>query len=439
MEESDAPGAVTRVFLRNEGELLVVRSRDGVWDALSLQGTGRESDDEALRRQVAAVTGVDVTALVVARRGDPQTIETSTSAFDPGERENDHQPTGENEERSDGSRVAAERTVRPVLIDSSTRQLPDLSVETRWIHATALRRCETAPGLWTSYDRVAPTVRSIAADDEHGAATLSIRALEVLRDRAGVLVEEGESDPGELIALAQRLLRSRPSMAVVRNRLARVLATGEDPAGIESAAIDGIERATAADREAAFRAAGIVDGATVLTLSRSGTVLEALGTGTAARVFVAESRPAMEGVDVATALADELSVTVHTDAAVAHVLATESIEAVLVGADTILPDGRVVNKTGTRAAALAASREDVPVYAVAATDKITTRESVNLESGNAGAVYDGDAAIDVLNPTFDVTPAAAIEGIITEQGVLSPDTVMEVAEELEDVIATAGF
>jgi hypothetical protein len=53
-------------------------------------------------------------------------------------------------------------------------------------------------------------------------------------------------------------------------------------------------------------------------------------------------------------------VTVHTDAAVAHVLATHDVDAVVVGADAVLSDGRVVNKTGTRAAAIAAANEGGP-------------------------------------------------------------------------------
>ena len=307
-----------------------------------------------------------------------------------------------------------------------------------------------------------PTVHSIAADTDHGAATLSLLALEVLSTRAQVLLEEREaadsnsnsststssssdSDSNlppseqaaewdELTSLARRLLSARPSMAVLRNRVNRAMASVDadrrHAGGLLAAVTDEIDRAREADKTAAANAASHATG-TVLTLSRSATVLEALQAGEPDRVFVAESRPAHEGIAVAEALADDLPVTVHTDAAVAHLLSQEPIDCLLVGADTILADGRLVNKTGTRGAALAAAYEGIPVCAVAATDKITDR-GLNLEFGSQSAVYDGDAPVDIINPTFDVTPADALEGIITERGALLPAEIAPIARELAE-------
>ncbi len=196
-------------------------------------------------------------------------------------------------------------------------------------------------------------------------------------------------------------------------------------------ALSNVDRALAADEAAAKNASERLEGS-VATLSRSGTVLEALRTSEPSRVFVAESRPAREGIDVAETLAETTAsaVTVHTDAATAYVLAGEDVDRVVVGADTVLPDGAVVNKTGTRALAIAADREGIPVSVVAATDKVSTREAVNLESGDRSAVYAGDASIDVLNPTFDVTPADCVSEIVTERGALEPDAVGDLAAEL---------
>lgn len=282
-----------------------------------------------------------------------------------------------------------------------------------------------------------PTVRSIAADDEHGAATLSIRALEVLYNRAQLLLDERD-DTGpepvdewdELASLARRLLEARPSMAVLRNRVNRAMASVEtrDAAAVLESTQTEIDRAREADERAAANASTHAGG-TVLTLSRSATVREAIRAGSPDRVFIAESRPACEGVDVAEDIAEDVPVTVHTDAAMAHLLAREPIDHVLVGADTILADGRVVNKIGTRAAAITAAHESIPVFAVAASDKITSHE-VNLESGSRAAVYDGDAAIDVVNPTFDITPTACLSGVVTERGILSPAEIDTVATEL---------
>jgi translation initiation factor 2B subunit (eIF-2B alpha/beta/delta family) len=316
--------------------------------------------------------------------------------------------------------------------------LGDRFDETEWAAPTELRRRETAPGRWRAYDIVAPTVRSIAADDEHGSAYISLRALEVLRDRAATVVDEGGEDVDELVDLAARLRRARPSMAALHNRVNRAVAESDGtPAGIERAADEGIVRARRADADAASEAAARADDATVLTLSRSGTVLSALREADLRGLFVAESRPGNEGVGVAESLAADCSVTLHTDAAIAHVLHEEAVDMVLVGADTVLPDGSVVNKTGTRTAALAADPEDAALFAVAASDKVATEETVPLESGDRSAVYDGDAPLDVRNPTFDVTPPDLVDGVVTERGALSPEEVSEVAAELRDLAKRA--
>jgi translation initiation factor 2B subunit (eIF-2B alpha/beta/delta family) len=223
------------------------------------------------------------------------------------------------------------------------------------------------------------------------------------------------------------------------------------PEGVERAAHEGIGRALDADRRAARTMADRVTGECVLTLSRSGTVERALvgetpeaeteeGAGTGpTRVVVAESRPAREGVGVAERLADAgVDVTLVTDAAVAHVLSGglgHGIDRVVVGADTLFPDGSVLNKTGTRGVAMAASNEGVSVDVVAATDKVATTAAVEGEEGPAEAVYDGDADVDVANPTFDRTPAAFVDGVVTERGVLDAEGVAEVADELRALAA----
>ncbi|WP_247730503.1 NUDIX domain-containing protein [Halovivax limisalsi] len=459
--DSDSPNRdhVVTAFLRNRGEILVCRRSDavgtypGAWGGVS--GFAEADPDAQVRVEIREETGMPDETVSFVRSGRQLPVS------DPD--------------------IDREWVVHPYLFDVDTREieLSEEHTEAAWIPPTdlAVGDRETVPKLWETYERVAPTVRSIAADDEHGAAWLSIRALAVLRDRAGLLVRERESGPesvtdteshvpdttladerAELADLAERLLEARPSMAVLRNRVNRAMAEaagtsgngadGSDaPGGSDGAdwgaeavlesTIAGIERAVDADATAAERASEFATGR-VLTLSRSGTVREALRAGEPDRLFVAESRPGGEGVTVAEALADETSVTLCTDAAVAHVLATESIDAVLAGADTILPDGRVVNKTGTRAAALAAANEGVPVYAVAASEKVSTREAVNLESGDREAVYDGDAPIDVVNPTFDVTPAAAVTGIVTEDGVLEPAKVGAVATRLREYESWEG-
>lgn len=421
---TDATHVVT-AFLRHGGRILLLRRSDAVgtyrgqWGGVS--GYAEGDPDEQVWVEVDEETGL-ADAVDLVRTGRPVEFHDAD--------------------------LGRDWAVHPYLFDCERRDVvvSDEHVEYEWVHAPEIRRRETVPELWTAYERVTPSVRTIAADDEHGSAYLSILALEILRDRAPVVTDDPAGDgqaedtdaDDELSRLARRLIEARPAMAALRNRVNRVLATADGPDAVETVAADAIDRAVAADDGAARHAAAAVAGDRVLTLSRSGTVLAALqGVETdsedewpdpPAHVFVAESRPAREGIDVAETLADALPVTVHTDAAVGHVLAEESVDAVLVGADTVLPDGRVLNKTGTRTVAAAAAREDVPVLVVTAADKVSGENAVNREFGPGSDLYDGDAPVNVLNPTFDVTPADLVDGVVTERGTLSTDAVRDVAQ-----------
>jgi translation initiation factor 2B subunit (eIF-2B alpha/beta/delta family) len=420
---------VVTVFLRHRGDVLLLkRSQDvdsyaGKWGAVA--GHVENGDPEAsARAEIEEETGLTESQVSLVRAGDQFEVE--------------------DEERG------TTWTVHPFLFDAETQ-----SVETNWetgeadwVAPTAILRREVVPELWTSYRRIAPTILSIADDATRGSAALSEAALEVLRDRAGQLaVSEtvgAEEARERLVEVAERLLAARPSMAAVQNRVHRAMYESRPdftPLGVEGTAHAGIARAADADRRAAERAAEMVAGKRVLTLSRSGTVLDALrrafrSSEDAPSLVVAESRPAREGIGVAEALVEgggpneERDVTVCTDAAVPAILAEGDVDLVLVGADTVRPSGAVVNKTGTRAAALAAAREEVPFYAVCAADKIAAEEEDRAEEGGRRAVYDGTAGLHVRNPTFDVTPADLVTGgIVTERRTYAPADVAAVADD----------
>jgi translation initiation factor 2B subunit (eIF-2B alpha/beta/delta family)/ADP-ribose pyrophosphatase YjhB (NUDIX family) len=448
----DEPTDIVTVFLRNAGDVLLLRRSDevgsyaGRWGGVA--GHSEGDPDGAAHEEVREETGIDPATLELARRGDPFEFEDDEYAW----------------------------RVHPYLFDCPTREVePNYeTAEYEWVPPTEILRRETVPELWTSYDRVRPTPGTVATDTEYGSASLSLRALECLRDEAALAVERG-GDWGGLVSVARDLLDARPSMAVVANRVNRAMhraseggerdatkgsapkrrtgsESGTRPEGVSRNSERGAERpashatreprtpvavervASEAHREAreadAAAATPDPDWKRVLTLSRSGTVEEVLlDAPNLGEVFVAESRPDREGVGVAERLAGEIRVTLHTDAAVAHVLATREVDAVVVGADAVLADGSVVNKTGTRAAALSAAREGVPLCVVCAADKVTPDEEATLESGPRESVYDGDADVGVLNPTFDVTPPDLVSAVRTELGVLDTDDVREVARE----------
>ncbi|WP_276299926.1 NUDIX domain-containing protein [Halorussus lipolyticus] len=424
---------VVTCFLRNRGEVLLLRrseevgSYPGQWAGVA--GHAEDDPHRAARDEIAEETGL-LDACSLARAGVTFSFEDSEA-----------RSASERRAEPGDAGLATRWVVHPYLFDCDRRDAETdwETAEAEWVHPTEILRRETVPQLWTAYSRVGPTIQQVADDADHGSAYLSVRALEVLRDRAGSFAER---DPDadrwpQLVAIAERLLDARPSMSAVENRVNRAMSEADRNAGtasaVEESAREGIERAYRADEDAAENAADEIHSETVLTLSRSGTVLDALPA--ADRVLVAESRPAREGVGVAEELAEMENapdVTLHTDAAIGHALATEDVDAVVVGADAILPDGRVVNKTGTLLGALSADREAIDCYAVAASDKIRTDDTVHLDEGDPEDVYDGDAGIEVLNPTFDVTPAELVSEVITERGTLGADEIGDVSRELRE-------
>jgi translation initiation factor 2B subunit (eIF-2B alpha/beta/delta family) len=397
---------VVTVFLRRRGRTLLVRRSDAVgtyrgqWGGVSGYVEGDPAD-----------------ALVDARRE----LEEEVGVLDA-----THVRTGDPVEVVDGDR---EWTVHPFLFewnDTGDLTLNEELTTAEWVHPPTIFDRETVPALWDAYEAVAPTVADVRDDETHGSAYISIRALEVLRDRAAVA-----DDWNAVAAVARALRDARPSMAALATRVDRVMYEADrTPEAVRERARDAVDDAVRADEAAAANAADLLSG-TVLTLSRSGTVTETLLGARPERVVVAESRPACEGVDVAETLARAgLDVTLTTDAAVGYVLAEESVDAAVVGADTVFSDATVANKVGTRLLALAAARDEVPLYVVTARDKITPGDDeFHPEFGADDAVYDGDADVDVCNPTFDRTPPDLVTGVVTEGGVLDADGVAAVAAE----------
>jgi translation initiation factor 2B subunit (eIF-2B alpha/beta/delta family)/8-oxo-dGTP pyrophosphatase MutT (NUDIX family) len=395
---------VVTCFLRNRGEVLLLRRSEAVgsyrgkWGAVA--GYAEGSAEQAATREIAEETGL-ADSVELVRQGESFPVE--------------------------APELEKRWIVHPFLFDCGCRdfKLDRESVEGEWVSPTEILRRDTVPELWTSYSRVAPSVASVNADTEHGAAYISLRALEVLRDRAALLaVEQIESSEAweALAKSAVDLTQGHPTMAVLANRVNRVMHFSKESRSAEAVehhAHSSIESAAADDEAAAGHAANLVAGRAVLTLSRSGTVLDALCTATPkpTSVAVAESHPGGEGVGVAERLIQEgLSVTLLPDADIVPLLEKRGVDLVLIGADSLLPSGGVVNKVGSCGAALAARRAGIPFYSVAATDKLR----VNDDS-------------DVIHSIFERVPADAVTGIVTDRGVLRQSDLQAVAVELKDL------
>ena len=166
----------------------------------------------------------------------------------------------------------------------------------------------------------------------------------------------------------------------------------------------------------------IAEGDTILTHSYSNTVLGCLISAAKTKkikVIVTESRPSMEGRETAYALAKEgINVTLIVDAAVGTIIT--SVDKVIVGADSILPDNSIINKIGTLLIALVAKEFQVPFIVVADSMKKSSSYEISIEEREPSEVLPENMLIDNItakNPYFELVSSRYLSYIITEEGI----------------------
>lgn len=216
---------------------------------------------------------------------------------------------------------------------------------------------------------------------------------------------------------------------------------------VEGAAECGYARAEemAADDEACNRAIGeagaklLGAGSRVLTHCNAGSlatvffgtalgvIYSAFDQGRVSHVYADETRPVGQGIRLTAWELSEAGIpcTVQCDDMAAMLMKQGLIDAVVVGADRICANGDTANKIGTYALAIAADHHRIPFYVAAPTSTIdaslTEGSQIPIEFRDSREVWDSDVyPLNIYNPAFDVTPAALINGIITERGVIRP-------------------
>ncbi|MBQ8847643.1 MAG: S-methyl-5-thioribose-1-phosphate isomerase [Candidatus Gastranaerophilales bacterium] len=191
----------------------------------------------------------------------------------------------------------------------------------------------------------------------------------------------------------------------------------------------------------------IPKGATILTHCNAGA-LATVGWGTALgvvrsafekdktiKVFADETRPRGQGARLTTyeLTRDGIDTTLITDGMGAYFMNKKMIDVVVVGADRIALNGDSANKIGTYMVAIAAKYHNIPFYIAAPKSTIDptikTGDEIVIELRNkeeVTIVNDKPICTDkvnVINPSFDVTPNELITGIITEYGIFKPNEI----------------
>ncbi|HEV2006181.1 MAG TPA: S-methyl-5-thioribose-1-phosphate isomerase [Candidatus Limnocylindrales bacterium] len=147
-------------------------------------------------------------------------------------------------------------------------------------------------------------------------------------------------------------------------------------------------------------------------------------------VWVDETRPYLQGARLTAWELDQAGVshTLIADVAAGSLIARGDVDAILVGADRIAANGDTANKVGTYPLAVLAERHGVAFYVVAPLSSVDLATAdgagIPIEERRADevtmvrGVRVAPPATMVWNPAFDITPAALITAIVTEEGVL---------------------
>ena len=157
--------------------------------------------------------------------------------------------------------------------------------------------------------------------------------------------------------------------------------------------------------------------------SAVGALRAAWERGVLDHVWVDETRPLLQGSRLTAWELEAVGIphAVIVDSAAASLMAAGEVDCIVTGADRIAANGDTANKIGTYSLAVLASHHELPFYVVAPTSTIDletpTGAEIPIEERSGAELTTRFAA---RNSAFDVTPAALITAIVTEQGVREP-------------------
>ncbi|MEO7193019.1 MAG: S-methyl-5-thioribose-1-phosphate isomerase [Vicinamibacterales bacterium] len=160
-----------------------------------------------------------------------------------------------------------------------------------------------------------------------------------------------------------------------------------------------------------------------------GVIRAANEQGKVKQVYADETRPFLQGARLTAweLVRDHVPTTVITDSMAGTLMRVGEVDVVVVGADRIAANGDFANKIGTYSVAMLAKAHGVPFYVaaplstidLAAADgsAIPIEQRDGREVSHLGSARLAAEGASLWNPSFDVTPAHLVDGIITEKGI----------------------
>ena len=287
----------------------------------------------------------------------------------------------------------------------------------------------------------AERIRRLEVQGARNVAIAAIKALQTLAEQTKA--KNKTAFLNELKEAQAVLFASRETEPLMRNAIRWIITQTEDSSTEKVDALSEMVVSNVSvflqnleasrERHAEIGAKRIRDGMLVFTHCHSSTVTrmiaKAKADGKNFSVICTETRPAFQGRITAREMV-ELGVQTMfiVDSAARSYMG--DVDLVVVGADAITSEGNVVNKIGTSSIAVLANEARKPFYVVSELLKFDPEtlygEYERIEQRNPSEVWkEAPEKLSVRNPAFDVTPSRYIHGLICEEGVIAPQSIVE--------------
>ncbi len=261
--------------------------------------------------------------------------------------------------------------------------------------------------------------KALEALHEKSASAASIEALQ----QAALILEETRPTEPALRNVVRWFLKELSPDRANRNELYEKI-IGEIQ--------DSLEKVTS------YGASMIENGMTLFTHCHSSSVtaaiMRAYDEGKRFEVYNSETRPRFQGRKTALELAGH-GIHVHhmVDNAAFHIL--KKVDLFFFGADAVNSYGNVFNKVGTKTYAETVKRYDGKTFSLTSGIKydVETKYGVHeeIEKRASLEVWDTEKKnITIFNPAFDEVEKEYIDGIVSEFGVLAPESFVQEARKM---------
>lgn len=289
------------------------------------------------------------------------------------------------------------------------------------------------------------TAEKIKKLQVQGARNVAIAAVKAIQTQAEQTKAKTKTHLiGELKEAQSIFIASRETEPLMRNAIHRLITQAQNAKTEKVSELSKTVSATATqflkdledskEHIAEIGAKRIRDGSVIFTHCHSSTVTRLLAKAKASgknfKVICTETRPAFQGRITAKELVDlGIETTFIVDSASRTFMG--DVDLVIVGADAITSEGNVVNKIGSSGIAVLAHEARVPFYVVSELLKFDPAtlngECEKIEQRSPAEVWnEAPAKLIVRNPAFDVTSNRYIHGVICEEGIIAPQSIVEV-------------